>query len=173
MRQLCHLALVGAILACAGGGRARSDTPPPAVQPSPEEVFQWGHKRILALEAKHELLRGISEVKPVTERDEKGQLTSVRLGFQRNAESSGKGVVAVDESRPWVSVDFSVWRWSPGPFLQIPADLQTFKWKGQTYAMRLWVFSSDAELAEAARKLRMECPLHGGPPPLPAPKKPG
>jgi hypothetical protein len=128
------------------------DNPAPAAeQRDPEEVFRKACERLVALESKHGLLNGVSKVKPVIERDQKGLLKSARLVFERNAKPPGKGPAKPkDDAEPFVYVSIQVWS---GRSQQPPADLHEFEWKGQTYQMWVRVFGSDAELVKIIRKL--------------------
>ena len=151
MKRLCQLALVAAALACATG-RTPGDDPAPAPAAEwrdPERVFQKACEQLVALERKHDSLKGVSEVKPVLERDEKKRLKSASLVFQRNALPPGKGPAKPkDGSRPFLYVSIQVWS---GRSQQPPADLHEFDWKGQTYQMWVRVFGSDVELVKAIR----------------------
>jgi RNA polymerase sigma factor (sigma-70 family) len=123
---------------------------PPAENRDPEKVFQKARARLLEWEPKHDLLKGVADVKPVVERDEKGRLKQDYLIFERNAVPPGKGPAkARDESLPFVYVSIQVWA---GRTQQPPGDLHEFEWKGQTYQMWVRVFGSDAKLVEAIRK---------------------
>ena len=130
---------------------AAGAAPAPAAESrDPEKVFQKACARLLELEARHDLLKGVSAVKPIVERGEKGRLKAARLVFERNAVPPSKGPAKPrDESRPFVHVSIQVWA---GRSQQPPADLDEFAWKGQTYQMWVRVFSSDAELIKAIRK---------------------
>jgi hypothetical protein len=102
------------------------------------------------LEPKYGLLKGVSEVKPVIERNEKGRLKEARLVFERNAVPQGKGSArAKDESRPFVYVSIQVWS---GRSQAPPGDLDEFEWMGQTYQLWARVFGSDDDLVKAIRK---------------------
>lgn len=142
-------------LKAAKGGAPPAPPPPPAVdQRDPEDVFRKACERLVALEAKHDLLKGVSEVKPLVERDEKGQLKSSRLVFERNAVPPGKGdATAKDESKPFIYVSIQMWS---GRSQQPPGDLHVFEYKGVTYQMVVPVFGSDAELVKAIRKAVIE-----------------
>src|SRR5437763_12263279 len=111
MKRLGHLAVATVLLASLTGRTAGGDPPPSpaAEQRDPEEVFRKACARLVALEAKHDLLKGASEVKPVLERDEQGRPKSARLVFDRNAVPPGKGPAkAKDESKPFVYVSIQV-----------------------------------------------------------------
>jgi hypothetical protein len=164
MRWLCQLVI--AVLVCAAERTAGIDSPPApaAEQRDPEEVFRTACERLVALEAKHDMLKGVSRTRPVAERDEREQLKSVRFVFERNAVPPDKGPAKPkDESRPFVYVSIQVWS---GRSQQPPADLHEFEWKGQTYQMWVRVFGSDAALNREIRKVVDE-PLSRPP----APKK--
>jgi hypothetical protein len=152
MKRLCQLALAAAVLACLTG-RTPGDDPAPAPAAEvrdPERVFRLACGQLLALERKHHLLKGVSEVKPALERDEKERLKSASLIFERNALPPGKGPAEPkDESKPFLYVSIQVWS---GRTQQPPADLHEFEWKGQTYQMWVRVFGTDAELVKAIRR---------------------
>jgi hypothetical protein len=152
MKRFCHLALAAAVLACPTVRTAGDDAPPaPAAESrDPEKVFSRACARLVALEAKHDLLKGVAEVKPVIERDDKDRLKSASLVFERNAEPPGKGPAkAKDPSKPFVYVSIQVWA---GRTQQPPADLYEFARKGQTYQMWVRVFGGDADLVKTVRK---------------------
>ncbi len=152
MKRLCHLALAVAALAGTTGRTVGGDavSAPTAELRDPEKVFGKACERLKALEAKHDLLKGVSEVKPVVERDEKGRLKSAQLVVERNAVPPGKGPAKPkDESKPFVYVSIQVWS---GRSQQPPVDLYEFEWKGQTHQMWVRVFGSDAEQVKAIRK---------------------
>jgi hypothetical protein len=122
---------------------------PHAKQRDPEEVFRKACERLVALEAKHDILKGLSKVKPSVEREENGRLKSARLVFENNAVPPGKEVAkAKDDSKPFAFVSVSVWS---GSSQQPPANLHEFVWKGQTYQMLVQVFGSNAELVKAVQ----------------------
>jgi hypothetical protein len=73
MKRFCTFALTMAIVAVTTG-RIAGGGPRAAEQRDPQQVFRKTCERLVALEAKHDLLKGVSEVKPVIERDEKGRL---------------------------------------------------------------------------------------------------
>ena len=129
----------------------RGEAPEPAREArDPEKVFQKARAGLLELEPKYGLLKGVTKVKPVIERDERGwRLKEARLVFERNAVPLGKGIKARDESSPFVYVSIQVWA---GRTQQPPGDLFEFQWKDQTYQMWVRVFGSDAKLVEAIRK---------------------
>jgi hypothetical protein len=96
------------------------------------------------------LLKGVSDIKPVVEREEKGRLKEARLVFERNAVPPGKGPArAKDESRPFVYVSIQVWA---GRSQAPSGDMHEFAWRGQTYQMWVRAFGSDARLVGAIRK---------------------
>src|SRR5947209_4775083 len=135
MKQLCPLAIAAVVLACPSGRTAEGDAAPvPAAESrDPERVFRKACEQLRALEPKHDLLKGVSEVKPVVERDEKERPKSASLVFERNAVPPGKGPArAKDGSRPFVYVSIRVWS---GRTRQPPADVYESEWKGQTYQM--------------------------------------
>ncbi len=134
----------------ANGRRRDPPLAPPAEQRDPEAVFRKACDRLVAMEAKNDLLKGVSEIKPVTEQDDKKRLKSAQFVFERNATPPGKGPAKPkDEGKPFVYVSVQVWA---GRSQQPPADLHEFEWKGQTYQMWVRVFGSDAELVKVVRK---------------------
>ncbi len=152
MKRLCQLALAAAALACTTGRTPGDDAAPaPAAESrDPERVFRKACEQLVALERKHDLLKGVSEAKPVVERDEKERPKSASLVFERNALPPGKGPAkAKDGSRPFLYVSIQVWS---GRSQQPPADLHEFEWKGQTYQTWVRVFGSDADLVKAIRR---------------------
>src|SRR5262249_1575750 len=89
------------------GGEAPA---PPAENRDPAKVLQKARAGLLELEPRYGLLKGVSAIKPVVEREEKGRLKEARLVFERNAVPPGKGPAkARDESRPFVYVSIQVW----------------------------------------------------------------
>jgi hypothetical protein len=152
MRRLCQLALVATALAYTTGRAPGDDAAPsPAAEVrDPERVFRKACEQLVALERKHDLLKGVSEAKPVLERDEKERPKSASLVFERNALPPGKGpATPKDGSRPFLYVSIQVWS---GRTQQPPADLSEFEWKGQTYQMWVRVFGSDADLVKTIRR---------------------
>jgi hypothetical protein len=152
MKRLCQLVLAAAAMACTTGRTPGDDaTPAPAPEfRDPEQVFAKACAQLLALERKHDLLKGVSEAQPVLERDEKLRPKSASLVFERNALPPGKGPAKpMDGSRPFIYVSIQVWS---GRSQQPPADLLEFEWKGQTYQMWVRVFASDAELVKVIRR---------------------
>jgi hypothetical protein len=139
-----------------------SDAPPAAPERDPEEVFRKAGERVAAWEGKHDLLKGVSRVKPVVQRDEQKRLKSAYHTFENNVVPPGKnGARAKDDSRPFFYVSVQAWSGrTPSP----PANLYEFKWQGQTYQMWVRVYGSDAGLVERVRK-SVEEPLRE---PLPA-----
>jgi hypothetical protein len=139
--------------------------PRAAAERNPEEAFRKGCGLVAALEGKHPLLKGVSRVKPVFQRDEQNRLKSAEFVFANNALPPGKNAArAKDDSQPFFYVSVQVWS---GRTQSPPANLHEFEWQGQTYQMWVRVFGSDAELVTAIRKaidepLR-EPPLAPGP----------
>ena len=124
--------------------------PSPSEYRDPEAMFRKAREGLVALEVKHDLLKGVAEVKPVVEHDEKGRLKSVRLVFERNAMTQGKGSAkAKDEASPFVYVAIEVWA---GRTQSPQGGLHEFEWKGQTYQMWERAFSSNPELVKAIHK---------------------
>jgi hypothetical protein len=70
------------ILAIATGRMAGGD-PPAGPERDPEEAFRSACMGLAASEAKHGLLKGVADVKPVIERDGQSRLASARLVFER------------------------------------------------------------------------------------------
>lgn len=149
MKQWCDLAFTMAIIALATGRISGGDSPA-AQQRDPEKVFHKACERLVALEAKHDLLKGVSDVKPVVERDEKERLKSARLVFEVNAVLRGKEAAkAKDDSKPFFCASVELWSGrTPTP----PGGLHEFAWKGQTYQMWVRVYGSDAALIKTVRK---------------------
>jgi hypothetical protein len=134
----------------------------------PEEAFRSACAWLTALEAKHGLLKGVAEVKPVIERDEQGRLASARLVFERNAVPPDKGPAQPkDAAKPFVYVSIQVWS---GRSQQPPGNMHEFPWKGQTYQMWMRVFASDTAFVQAVRKSVDE--QLNAPPGLEHPKNP-
>ena len=131
----------------------RGEAPEPAREArDPEKVFQKARAGLLELEPKYGLRKGVTEVKPVIERDERGwRLKEARLVFERNAVPLGKGIKARDESSPFVYVSIQVWA---GRTQQPPGDLFEFQWKDQTYQMWVRVFGSGSILGSRGRRMR-------------------
>jgi hypothetical protein len=152
MKRFCHAMLVVALGAFAAGPTAGGDTSPaPAAERrDPEVLFRKACERLVALEARHDLLKGVSRVKPSIERDEKGRLKSARFLFEHNALPPGTGPAQPqDTSEPFFYASIQVWS---GRTQQPPANLHEFEWKGQTYQMWVQVYGSDADLVKAVRK---------------------
>jgi hypothetical protein len=153
MKRLCQLALAATVLAFIAERTPGDDAAPaPAVESrDPDRVFRMACEQLAALERKHELLKGVSEVKPVLERDEKGRLKTASLVFNRNALPPGKGPAKPkDELRAFLYVSIQVWS---GRTQQPPGDLHEFEWNGQTYQMWARVFGSDAEFVKVIRRV--------------------
>jgi hypothetical protein len=124
----------------------------------PEEAFRKACELVAALEGKHDLLQGVSQVKPAVQRDEQKRLKSAHLVLENNAVPPGKDAAkAKDDSKPFFYVSVAVWS---GRSQQPPADVHEFEWKGQTYQMWVRVYGSDAELVKAVRK-SVDKPLRG------------
>jgi hypothetical protein len=116
----------------------------------PEAVFRNACETVAALEGKHDLLKGVSKVKRVVQRDEQKRLKSARLVFENNAVSPDKNPAkAKDDSRPFFYVSVEIWS---GHSEQPPPDLHEFEWKGQTYQMWVRIYGSDADLVKSVRK---------------------
>ncbi len=127
-----------------------SDTPAVAPERDPEEAFSKACERVAALEGKHDLLKRVSRVKPVVQRDEQQRLKSADFAFENNAVPPGKNAAkAKDDSRPFFYVSVQVWL---GRTQSPPANLHEFQWQGQTYQMWVRVYGSDAELVKMVRK---------------------
>jgi hypothetical protein len=153
-----RLTLAAGLLACAAAPTAGGD----AEERDPQDVFRRACERLVALEAKHDLLKGVSQVKPVVERDDKEGLRSARLVFARNALPPGKGPAkAKDAAEPFFYVSVELWA---GLSQQPSPDMYTFTWKGRTYQAWVRVFGSDADLVKTVRKAVDE-PLREPPPP--------
>lgn len=173
MQQLWRMAFTMVIVALATGFvPGRNPSSPPSDTPTehdPEKMFQRARTQLIALEAEHAVLKGVSAVKPEIEHDANGRLKSARLLFERNVKPVGKEVEARDKSRPFLYVSVQIW--SPaGSSQQPPANLYTFQWKGQTYNMWIRVFGSDPDLI---RKLRAAVdPWRAEPPEPDRPKNP-
>ena len=149
MTRTYHWALATVIVAVAAGRMSGGDPLAPT-EHNPEEAFQKACERLIALEAKHDLLKGISQVKSIVERDEKARFKSARLVFARNATSPGKeDAKAKDDSKPFFYVSVEVWS---GRTQSPPGGLHEFEWKGQTYQMWVRVYGSDTDLVKAVRK---------------------
>jgi hypothetical protein len=125
-----------------------------AEQRDPDAAFRNVCARLVALEAKHKILKGLADVKPVVERDAKEGPKSGTLVFERNAVPPGKeDAKARDNTKPFVYVSVQFWS---GRSQQPPADLYHFEWKGQKYQMWVRVFGSDADLVKALRQATRE-----------------
>jgi hypothetical protein len=152
MTRLYQLTLVAALVTWAPG-RTADDVaaPAPAAEyRDPDRVFRKACEGLVALEPKHDLLKGVSEVKPVVERDDKGRPKSASLVFERNAAPAGKGSAQPkDESMPFIYVSIQLWS---GRTQSPPGDLHEFEWNGRTYQMWVKVLCSDAELVKVIRK---------------------
>jgi uncharacterized protein (TIGR03066 family) len=129
----------------------KGSNPPAAPERDPEEAFGKACALVAALEGKHDLLKGVSTVKPAIQRDEHKRLKSGQLAFENNAVPPGKNdAKAKDDSKPFFYVSVQLWS---GRSQSPPANLHEFKWQGQTYQMWLRVYGSDAELVKMVRKL--------------------
>ncbi len=151
MKRLRQVALVVTALACITERAPGADATPASAAEfrDPEKVFHKACEQLVALERKHDLLHGVSEAKPVLERNDKERPRSASLVFERNALPPGKGsAMPKDRSRPFLYVSIQVWS---GRSEQPPGDMHEFEWKGQTYQMWVRVFGSDAELVKAIR----------------------
>jgi hypothetical protein len=151
------LTVIGLLLV-AGVAQATDD----ADERNPDEVLSKSRERLAALAAKYELLKGVADVKTVTERDEKDRPESAQFVFERNSAPTGKARKASDETKPFVYVSLQYWS---GQSQQPPGGLRFLKWKGQTYQMWLRVFGSDPELVKAVQKA-IDDPFNQ--PPVPA-----
>jgi uncharacterized protein (TIGR03066 family) len=128
----------------------KSSNPPAAPERDPEEAFAKACTLVAALEGKHDLLKGVSAVKPAVQRDEHKRLKSGELTFANNAVLPGKNDAgAKDGSKPFFYISVQLWS---GRSQSPPASLYEFEWQGQTYQMWLRVYGSDAELVNAVRK---------------------
>lgn len=130
MRPLCSLALAAGLLIVTTGPTAGGDPPPalPAEQRDPQDVFRKACDRLVTLEAKNDLRKGVSEIKPVVEQDDKKRLKSAQFVFGRNAPPPGKGPAKPkDEAKPFVYVSVQVWAGRSQP---PPADLHEFRVEG-------------------------------------------
>jgi hypothetical protein len=122
-----------------------------APERDPEEAFRKACALVAALEGTHDMLKGVSTVKPAIERDEHKKLKSAQLVFEKNAVPPGKNAAkAKDESKPFVYVSVELWC---GRTQSPPASLYEIQWKGQTYQMWVRVYGSDADLVKLVRKL--------------------
>jgi hypothetical protein len=116
----------------------------------PQEVLRKAGVRLVALEPKHELLNGVSKVKPAVELDKEKRVKTATLAFDINAVPPGKGPAkAKDDSKPFCWVSLHMWS---GPSQQPPANTRIFKWKGESYTVWVQVYGSDAELVKTVRK---------------------
>jgi hypothetical protein len=151
MRRLWQLVL-GAVFVVGATHPAAAQSSPPPDTPlqDPEKLFRKACERLVALEGKHELLKGVSDIKPVISRDDGGKLKGAHLTLQRNAVPYGKGEAkAEDESRPFAFVAIQVWAGrTPSP----AADMYTFAWRGQIYQAWVRAISSNTELVKGVRK---------------------
>lgn len=124
---------------------------PVMLERDPEEAFGKACTLVAALEGKHDMLKGVSIVKPAIERDEHKKLKSAQLVFENNAELPGKNAAKPkDESNPFFYVSVELWS---GRSQSPPGGLYEFEWRGQTYQMWVRVYGSDAELVKLVRKL--------------------
>ena len=129
---------------------AKSSDPPVAPQRDPEDAFAKACALVAALEGKHDLLKGVSTIKPTMQRDKNNRLTAGALVFANNAAPPGKNdATAKDDSKPFFYVSVQLWS---GRTQSPPANLYEFEWQGQTYQMWLRVHGSDAELVNTVRK---------------------
>jgi hypothetical protein len=129
----------------------KGNTRPAAPDRDPEEAFTKACTLVAALEGKHDLLKGVSAVKPVVQRDGHKRLKSGELTFENNAVPPGKNdAKAKDASKPFAYISVQVWS---GRSQSPPANLYEFDWQGQTYQMWLRVYASDAKLVQMVRKM--------------------
>lgn len=132
-------------------GQGKADRPKPlsVVEQDPEELFRKARKLIATLEGKHDLLKGVSKVKPSVQRDQK-RLKSAILTFANNAVPPGKNDArAEDESKPFFYLSVQVWA---GRSQSPPSNLHEFAWQGQTYQMWVRIFGSDVDLVKMVRR---------------------
>jgi hypothetical protein len=135
----------------------------------PEEAFRKACELVAALEGKHDLLKGVSRVRPAVQRDEQKRLKSADLAFANNTVPPGMNdAKAKDPSRPFFYVSVQVWS---GRSLSPPGNLHEFEWHGQTYQMWVRVYGSDAELVKRVRKSIDEPLREPLPPRTPSPGK--
>jgi uncharacterized protein (TIGR03067 family) len=128
----------------------KSSDPPVAPQRDPEDAFVKACALVAALEGKHDLLKGVSTIKPTMQRDKNKRLTAGELVFANNAARPGKNAAkAKDDSKPFFYISVELWS---GRTQSPPANLYEFEWQGQTYQMWLRVHGSDAELVNTVRK---------------------
>jgi len=151
MKWLCHLGLAIALLTCVTGRTTGGDLSYAPERRDPYESFRNACERLVALEARYDLLKGLSEVKPVTGRDEKNRLVAARFDFERNAAPPDKKYAAraKDESKPFVYLSVGFFS---GLSMQPSPDMIAFEWKGQTYQMWVQIYGSNAELLETVRR---------------------
>ncbi len=124
MKRVCPRAFTMTILAVATGRMAGGD-PAAAPERGPDEAFRSAWAWLADLEAKHSLLKGMAEVKPVIGRDQQGRLKAARLVFERNAVLPGKGPAQPkDAAKPFAYVSIEVWL---GSTPQPPANLHEFQ----------------------------------------------
>jgi hypothetical protein len=152
-----HAGVLAVVVSACTIAQMATAEPPPATTArlrDPEKVFAKSCEELVALESKQPLLKGVGQIKPVLERDEKNRLKSATLVFDRNAIPPGKGPAKPkDESKPFVYVSIQVW---VGYSQQPPGDLFVFEWQGQTYQMWVRVYSSDADLVKTIHKAAVE-----------------
>jgi uncharacterized protein (TIGR03066 family) len=131
-------------------GQPAGGAPPAAPERDPKVVFLKVCELVAALEGKHDLLKGVSKVKPAVQQDEQKRLKSAYLTFENNAVPPGKNdAKAKDESKPFFSLSVQLWS---GRSQSPPANLHEFAWQNQTYQMWVRVSGSDAELVRLVRK---------------------
>src|SRR5262245_14640670 len=75
LRRLRHLSFPMLIFALAAG-RTLADEPPAAPERDPEATFRKACALVAELEGKHQILEGVSKVKPLIKRDAQERLTS-------------------------------------------------------------------------------------------------
>jgi hypothetical protein len=130
--------------------RLSKDDPPAAAERDPEEAFRKACELVAGLDGKHDLLKGVSKVKPAVERDDQKRLKSANFIFENNAAPPGKNAAkAKDAAKPFFYVSVQVWS---GRSQSPPANLHEFAWQGQTYQMWVRVYGSDTELVKMVRK---------------------
>jgi hypothetical protein len=116
----------------------------------PREVLRKAADRLAGLEPKHEILDGVSKVKPKIELDKEKRVKTATFVFDTNAVPPGKGPAkAKDDSKPFCWVSLHLWS---GPSQQPPGNARNFRWKGESYTVWVQVYGSDAELVKVVRK---------------------
>ncbi len=132
--------------------KATDDEPKPA--DAVKQAFEETCKQLAALERKHAVLEGLSQVKRHVEQDAKG-LKEAWLKFERNTRREGKPPPPpADASRPHFYLAASLWRGEPSQ--QPAADTRHFQINGDDYYVTVMVGGSDAKLVEQVRAIFME-----------------